>query len=42
MLQKEDCKNFVDYIQTKYAKSTCEKIYSYLHSFYNFLKKKDT
>ncbi|MEL0838853.1 tyrosine-type recombinase/integrase [Clostridioides difficile] len=36
---KEDCKNFVDYIQTKYAKSTCEKIYSYLHSFYNFLKK---
>ncbi|MDX5712369.1 tyrosine-type recombinase/integrase, partial [Clostridioides difficile] len=36
---KEDCKNFIDYIQTKYAKSTCEKRYSYLHSFYNFLKK---
>ncbi|SHG94754.1 tyrosine-type recombinase/integrase [Tepidibacter thalassicus] len=36
---KEECKKFIDFIATKYAKSTCEKIYSYLHSFYNFLKK---
>lgn len=36
---KEDCSNFIEQIQVKYAKSTCEKIYSYLHSFYNFLKK---
>lgn len=35
---KEDCSKFMDNIQDKYAKSTCEKIYSYLHSFYNFLK----
>lgn len=34
---KEDCTKFIEDIQYKYAKSTCEKIYSYLHSFYNFL-----
>lgn len=38
---KHDCKKFIDYIQEKYAKSTCEKIYSYLHSFYNFLIKEE-
>ena len=38
---KEDCKVFIDDIQKNYAKSTCEKIYSYLHSFYNFLKKQE-
>lgn len=37
---KYDCNNFVEYIKEKYAKSTCEKIYSYLHSFYNFMNKK--
>ena len=26
---------------TIYQKSTCEKIYSYLHSFYNYLKKEE-
>ena len=36
---KEDCKKFIEYVQTIYKKSTCEKIYSYLHSFYNYLKK---
>lgn len=34
---KEDCRKFIEEIQNKYAKSTCEKVYSYLHSFYNFL-----
>lgn len=38
---KYDCNNFIDYIKDKYAKSTCEKIYSYLHSFYNFMNKKN-
>lgn len=38
---KEDCKKFIDYVQTIYKKSTCEKIYSYLHSFYNYLKKEE-
>ncbi|MGL6105943.1 tyrosine-type recombinase/integrase [Romboutsia sp.] len=38
---KEDCGIFIADIKEKYAKSTCEKIYSYLHSFYNFLKKEE-
>ncbi|MGL5316445.1 MAG: tyrosine-type recombinase/integrase [Peptostreptococcaceae bacterium] len=38
---KEDCGTFIEQIQCKYAKSTSEKIYSYLHSFYNFLKKEE-
>lgn len=38
---KEDCTTFIEDIKNKYAKSTCEKIYSYLHSFYNFLKKEE-
>ncbi|KXZ39836.1 Site-specific recombinase XerD [Alkalithermobacter thermoalcaliphilus JW-YL-7 = DSM 7308] len=38
-VEVEDCKNFIEFIQNKYAKSTCEKIYGYLHSFYNFLYK---
>ncbi len=37
----EDCEKFMEVIQSKYAKSTCEKIYSYLHSFYSFLKKEE-
>ncbi len=37
----EDFKKFIDYVQTIYKKSTCEKIYSYLHSFYNYLKKEE-
>lgn len=36
---KEDCTKFMEYIKDNYAKSTSEKIYSYLHSFYNYLKK---
>ena len=35
---KEDCKKFIEYVQTIYKKSTCEKVYSYLHSFYNYVK----
>ena len=35
---KYDCN---EYIKDRYAKSTCEKIYSYLHSFYNFMNKKE-
>lgn len=37
---KYECNEFIDYVKDKYAKSTCEKIYSYLHSFYNFMNKK--
>lgn len=37
----EDCKLFMEHINSTYNKSTCEKIYSYLHSFYNFLKKEN-
>ncbi|MDU2197552.1 MAG: phage integrase N-terminal SAM-like domain-containing protein, partial [Peptostreptococcaceae bacterium] len=37
---KYECNEFIDYVKDKYAKSTCEKIYSYLHSFYNFINKK--
>lgn len=37
----EDCRKFIEAIKKTYAKSTCEKIYSYLHSFYNFLKKEE-
>ena len=38
---KDFSKKFIDYVQTIYKKSTCEKIYSYLHSFYNYLKKEE-
>lgn len=38
---KYDCNDFIDYVKDNYAKSTCEKIYSYLHSFYNFMNKKN-
>ncbi|MBC5996249.1 recombinase [Romboutsia ilealis] len=38
---KYECNEFIDYVKDKYAKSTCEKIYSYLHSFYNFMNKKN-
>ncbi|CEJ72817.1 tyrosine recombinase [[Clostridium] sordellii] len=38
-VSKEDCKGFVEFVRGSYAKSTSEKIYSYLHSFYNFMKK---
>lgn len=40
-IDKFDCKHFIEEVQKKYAKSTSEKIYSYLHSFYNFLMKKN-
>lgn len=36
---KEDCKKFIEEVRKKYAKSTSEKIYSYLHSFYSFLRR---
>lgn len=38
---KYECNEFIDYVKDKYAKSTCEKIYSYLHSFYSFMNKKN-
>ena len=40
-VNKYDCNEFIEYIKDRYAKSTCEKIYSYLHSFYNFMNKKE-
>ncbi|MCT4509257.1 MAG: tyrosine-type recombinase/integrase [Tepidibacter sp.] len=36
-----ESKQFIEYINNIYSKSTCEKIYSYLHSFYNFLVKEN-
>ena len=36
---KNECRDFVEHIQEEYAKSTCEKIFSYLHSFYAFMKR---
>lgn len=41
LAEREDCGRFIEFIQDIYAKSTCEKVYSYLHSFYNFLKKEE-
>jgi site-specific recombinase XerD len=38
---KEDCTKFIVNVKENYAKSTSEKIYSYLHSFYNFLLKEE-
>ncbi|MEG0180510.1 MAG: tyrosine-type recombinase/integrase [Peptostreptococcaceae bacterium] len=38
---KEDCSKFMEVVKETYAKSTSEKIYSYLHSFYNFMKKEE-
>lgn len=40
-VDKEDCQKFIDNVKENYAKSTSEKIYSYLHSFYNFLMKEE-
>lgn len=36
---KNECRDFIEYIEDEYAKSTCEKIFSYLHSFYAFMKR---
>lgn len=36
---KDECSDFISFIEEEYAKSTCEKIFSYLHSFYAFMKK---
>lgn len=36
---KNDCRDFVLFIEEEYATSTCEKIFSYLHSFYAYMKK---
>lgn len=38
-VDKEDCAKFMEEVKEKYAKSTSEKIYSYLHSFYSFLQR---
>lgn len=38
---KEDCSGFIEYVKDNYAKSTSEKIYSYLHSFYNYMKNEE-
>lgn len=38
-VDKEDCRKFMEEVKEKYAKSTSEKIYSYLHSFYSFLQR---
>lgn len=38
-VDKEDCAKFMEEVKQKYAKSTSEKIYSYLHSFYSFLQR---
>lgn len=38
---KEDCSGFIEFVKDNYAKSTSEKIYSYLHSFYNYMKNEE-
>lgn len=38
-IDKYDCEKFMEYVRENYAKSTSEKIYSYLHSFFNYLLK---
>ena len=38
-VNKEDCQKFMCSIRETYAKSTSEKIYSYIHSFYSFLQR---
>ena len=39
VVTKDDCKNFIEFIEDEYALSTCEKIFSYLHSFYAYMKR---
>lgn len=36
-----ECAKFISQMATVYSTSTCEKIYSYLHSFYEFLKEQN-
>ncbi|WP_434796775.1 tyrosine-type recombinase/integrase [Terrisporobacter vanillatitrophus] len=36
---KNECRDFVSFIEDEYATSTSEKIFSYLHSFYAFMKR---
>lgn len=36
---KNECSDFISSIEEEYAISTCEKIFSYLHSFYAFMKR---
>ena len=36
---QNECRDFILFIEEEYATSTCEKIFSYLHSFYAFMKK---
>lgn len=36
---KNECRDFISFIEDEYAISTSEKIFSYLHSFYAFMKK---
>lgn len=36
---QNECRDFMSFTEEEYATSTCEKIFSYLHSFYAFMKK---
>lgn len=36
---KNECGDFIAFTEEEYATSTCEKIFSYLHSFYAFMKR---
>lgn len=36
---QNECRDFILFTEEEYATSTCEKIFSYLHSFYAFMKK---
>ena len=38
-VDKNECKDFMEYVESEYALSTSEKIFSYLHSFYGFMKR---
>lgn len=36
---KNECRDFISFVEDEYAISTSEKIFSYLHSFYAFMKR---
>ncbi|WP_027701727.1 tyrosine-type recombinase/integrase [Metaclostridioides mangenotii] len=38
-VDKYDCEKFMVFVKKTYAKSTSEKVYSYLHSYFNYLNK---
>ena len=40
-VDKYDCEKFMEFVKKTYAKSTSEKVYSYLHSYFNYLNREN-